>query len=183
MSRFYDKITGRLETVMEKIERLQGLDELNAKQQAKLDRLYAKQERLEDRIDEISDTYSLGIAGWSEAEGQLNFSFAVGDSAKDPTFSAGDELIMRVEGVRTKANGGTERKTQTSTFANGYYWDNDNTFNFIEGGGPVLENFDAFDEITVSIATTPGDLKWDSENVLASQSFDISWYDANASFI
>ena len=171
-----DELTGRIETLQDKIELIEGR-RTTERRQRRLTRLRNRVSSLEDRVDTFKLSTQLTESKLPQDSFQLSIKnngveFTVYDSVFDDTFTGGEPLVMQIEATKSKGNGRTQRMTERTTFANGQYWEglSEQT---IFAGGSVFDRLQSFDQFTVTVATDNGNrpMSFDQDNILAVQTF------------
>ena len=170
----YDELTGKYDFWSDRLEELQGM-KLTKKRAAKIARIENRVENLESRIAEFPDQFTIGLTPALSPEGFARVSVGITDVPSDDSYTGGDPLLLEIRGKRSLGNGKTRRKVQRSSFVNGDYWNGD-VSQIVSGGGYILKDFADFDKIKISIATDSGEgiSGWNKQDVLASQTFDIT---------
>ena len=171
-----DELTGRIETLQDKIELIEGRP-TTKRRQRRLTRLRNRVLSLEDRVDTFELSAQLTESKLPQDSFQLStknngIGFTVYDSAFDNTFIGGDPLVMQIQATKSKGNGRTQKMTERTTLANGQYWEglSEQT---IFAGGSVFDRLQSFDQFTVTVATDDGKrpMGFDQDDILAVQTF------------
>lgn len=183
MSRI-DIITGRLESTLDRIERLQSKP-MTDRRAARLEKLQARAEKLENRLEKFNDLTDRDTTGLdSPDEFQITFSpgdngfdnveVNVVDSLEDTAYTAGDPLFLEIAAQQTFGRK-TKTKVQSFTLTKG----DDSQAGFEQSfdvGGKILEKFDQFDQFTISVFSSDAQSlsEVDKVDYLATQTFDVT---------
>tara|TARA_S200002703_G_scaffold75074_1_gene64704 strand:+ start:352 stop:912 length:561 start_codon:yes stop_codon:yes gene_type:complete len=182
-----DRLTGRLQTIQNKILFWEASESPDAERRLK--RLNRRLDRVQSRIGELSvqmnlpqDSFEISFKQSDDQFGFDRIEFTIFDSPFDDTFTGGEPLLMQFQGTETKQiRHKFSRRTYTSrsTLANGQYWQglSEQT---VFAGGSFLNDIASFDEVTVTLAVDSGNgvRDWRNADVLATQLIDVT--DLNA---
>ncbi len=167
-----DILTERLERTLERLASFQDMP-ITRRTERWIERLERRAERLENKIerfrgDEFEITFQPADDSWGFDRLEVN----VHDSSYDDTFTGNDPLVIQFQGTRTLDNGRTETVTKRSSLADGDYWDGENEQVLMAGGN--LQQFEDFDQLTVTVATKTGDrpMGFEDDDILAVQTFN-----------
>ena len=182
-----DFLTGRLETIQDKISLWENLQSPRAERRLK--RLNRRLSNVQSRIDELyaqmdlpQDSFEIAFKQSDDQYGFDRIEFTIFDSPFDDTFTGGEPLLMEFQGTWEGQIGhkySRRNYTSRSTLANGQYWEglSEQT---VFAGGSFLNDIASFDEVTVTLAVDSGNgvRDWRNADVLATQSINVT--DLNA---
>ena len=142
-------LTGRLETVTERIERLESKP-LNPKRAARLERLRKRQANIERKLDFLQDRFEV-----SYDDGVI--SVDVFDSPFDNTLKDGGRLDLEVDAITGNPKGGTSRDGIRTSLVSEYQWQglDSQVFTF---ANDQLVSFELADTFTIGVKNGEGDL-------------------------